>query len=87
MPSVPDSPTASTYNEPTVMWRMQRPDHLVMHAVIAPSARGASVMWFVNGRLMGVKKFVEWTDAITWSDRIRDQNWTAGWRLTPDDNP
>ena len=83
---VPDSPTASTYNEPTVMWRMQRPDHLVMHAVIAPSAKGASVMWFVNGRLMGVKKFADWTDAIAWSDRVRDQNWTAGWRLTPDNN-
>jgi len=34
---------------------------------------------------MGVKKFADWTEAITWSDRVRDQNWTAGWRLTPDD--
>lgn len=84
---MPDSRTATTYNEPTVMWRMQRPDHLVMHAVIAPTARGANVMWFVNTRLLGMREFSDWGDAITWSDRIRDQNWAAGWRLVPDDKP
>ena len=83
---MPDSPTASTYNEPTVMWRMQRPDSLVMHAVIAPTKRGASVMWFVNTRLLGMREFTDWGEAIAWSDRIRNQNWTAGWRVTPDDS-
>ncbi len=82
---MPDSGTASTYNEPTVMWRMQREHGLVMHSVITPTRRGASVMWFVNGRLLGMREFTDWTNAITWSDRIRDQNWTAGWRLTADD--
>ena len=67
------------------MWRMQRPDNLVMHAVIALTATGASLMWFVNTRLLGMREFTELADAIVWSDRIRDQNWTAGWRLTPDD--
>jgi hypothetical protein len=83
---VPDSPAASTYNEPTVMWRMQRPDSLVMHAVIAPTARGANVMWFVNTRLLGMREFADWGEAITWSERIRDQNWKAGWRLSSDDH-
>ncbi len=70
------------------MWRMQRGDGLglVMHAVIAPTARGASVLWFVNGRPLGIREFVEWAEAIAWSDRIRDQNWTVGWRLAPDDS-
>jgi hypothetical protein len=69
------------------MWRMHRPDRLVMHAVIAPTTRGASVMWFVNTRLLGMREFANWGDAIAWSDRIRDQNWAAGWRLTHDDHP
>ena len=81
---VPDSRTASTYNEPTVMWRMQREHGLVMHVVIAPTKRGASVMWCVNGRLLGMREFIDWTGAIAWSDRMRDQNWSAGWRPTPD---
>ena len=80
------SQIASTYNEPTVMWRMHRPDHLVMHAVIAPIKRGASVMWFVNTRLLGMREFTDWSGAISWSDRIRHQNWVAGWRLTSDDS-
>jgi hypothetical protein len=83
--AVPDSRTTSTYNEPTVMWRMQREHGLVMYAVIAPTRRGASVGWFVNGRLLGMREFDDWTGAIAWSDRIREQNWTVGWRLTPDD--
>jgi hypothetical protein len=66
------------------MWRMQREHGLVMHAMISPTPDGASVTWFVNSRLLGVREFVDCADAIAWSDRIRDQNWTVGWRLTPD---
>ena len=77
---------ASTYNEPTVMWRMQRGDRLVAHAVIAPTTEGASVIWFVNGRPLGLREFNDWSGAISWSDRIRHQNWVAGWRLTSDDS-
>jgi hypothetical protein len=83
---VPDSRIASTYNEPTIMWRMQRERGLVMHAVIAATGRGASVMWFVNTRLLGTRECVDWADAIAWSDRIRELNWTIGWRSTPDDD-
>jgi len=84
-PRVADSRIASTYNEPTVMWRMRRERGLVMHAVIAATAQGASVMWFVNTRLLGMRECADWTDAIAWSDRIRELNWTVGWRSTPDD--
>jgi hypothetical protein len=80
------SRTASTYNEPTIMWRMQRGDRMTAHAVIAPTVAGANVVWFVNGRPVGMRDFDDWTGAITWCERIRHQNWAAGWRLTPDDN-
>jgi hypothetical protein len=77
-----NSPTASTYNEPTVLWRMRRGERLSAHAEIQPTSSGANVLWFVNSRLLGMREFEDWSDAITWSDRIRDQNWTVGWRLT-----
>ena len=77
--------TASTYNEPTVMWRMRRGETQVALAVIAPSATGASVVWFVNGHPVGMREFPDWASAIALSDRIRHQNWTAGWRLAPED--
>jgi hypothetical protein len=63
---------------------MQREHGLVMHATITPTPEGASVMWIVNSRPLGMREFGDWADAIAWSDRIRDQNWTVGWRLTPD---
>ena len=68
------------------MWRMRREHNLAMHVVIAPTRRGASVMWCVNGRLLGMREFANWGEAIAWSDRMRDQNWSAGWRLAPDDH-
>jgi hypothetical protein len=80
-----DIPTASTYGEPTVLWRMQRGERQSSHAVISPKADGARVLWFVNSHLLGMRDFDDWTEAITWSDRIRDQNWTVGWRLSEDD--
>jgi hypothetical protein len=77
--------TASTYNEPTVMWRMQRGQAQTAQAVIAPAAAGTSVVvWYLNGRPLGVREFPDWTSAIAWSDRLRHQNWAAGWRLTDD---
>jgi hypothetical protein len=63
---------------------MQREHGLVMHITIAPTRDGANVTWFLNTRLLGAREFVDWADAIAWSDRIRDQNWAVGWRLTPD---
>jgi hypothetical protein len=83
---MPHSQIAPTYNEPTVMWRMQRGDRMFAQAVIAPAADGASVIWFVNGRPLGMREFTDWGSAIAWSDRIRHQNWVAGWRLTENDS-
>jgi len=76
--------SASTYNEPTVMWRMRRGETQVALAVITPSATGANLVWFLNGHPIGIREFSDWAGAIEWSDRIRHQNWAAGWRLAPD---
>jgi hypothetical protein len=44
------------------------------------------VVWFLNGRALYVRDFDDWGSALRWSDRLREQNWAAGWRLLPDDD-
>jgi len=79
---VSSSPLPSTYDEPTVMWRMRRPDGLSAHVVIGFQGPGAWVVWFLNNRPIGLRDFEDWTSAIHWADRMQVQNWTVGWRDT-----
>ena len=76
-------PIRPVYDEPTVMWRMQRAD-LASHAVIGPGPEGAVVVWFLNGRALGYRDFGDWASALRWSDLLQAQNWAAGWRLASD---
>ena len=71
----------STYNEPTVMWRMQRANGSNAHALIDTVEGRRRVVWFVNGRPIGARYFDDWTGAIQWSDRLQAQYWSVGWRL------
>lgn len=75
----------STFNEPTVMWRMQHANGSSAHALIDTVEGKARAVWFVNGRPVGARYFDDWTGAIQWSDRLRAQYWTVGWRLLSDD--
>jgi hypothetical protein len=70
----------SVQQEPVVLWRMQRPG-MRSHSVISPRPDGAIVVWYVNGRAVGFKDFGDWTSALRWSDQLRAQNWSTGWRL------
>ena len=72
----------STYDEPTVMWRVRRADGRQAQAVIDPIEGGTRVLWFVNGRPLGVRYFDNWTGAIEWTDQLRAHYWAAGWRLS-----
>jgi len=81
-----DSILPSTYNEPTVMWRMQHANGSSAHALIDTVDGSARVVWFVNGRPVGARYFDDWAGAIQWSDRLRAQYWTVGWRLLSDDS-
>jgi hypothetical protein len=72
----------STYNEPTVMFRMRHTDGRWAQAVIDPMNTGARALWFVNGHLLDARYFADWTIAIQWTDRLRAQQWTVGWRLS-----
>ena len=77
-------PMPFTYDEPTVIWRMHRGEGASTHAVIGPEGAGAWVMWFVNGRPMGVRDFSDLggRDSVVRADAL--QNWTVGWRTEPD---
>ena len=77
----------STYNEPTVMWRMRHTNDSSAHALIDTVEGRPRVVWFVNGRAVGARYFDDWTGAIQWSDKLRAQYWTVGWRPLPDDPP
>lgn len=74
----------STYNEPTVMWRMERADGRRAQAVIDPRTAGARVVWFVNGQPLGVRDFDDWSGALAWTERLKAQYWAVGWRLSDD---
>jgi hypothetical protein len=63
---------------------MQRADGLQSHAVIGPRSDGAVIVWFINERPVGYRDFSDWSSALGWSDRLRHQNWTTGWRLSSD---
>jgi hypothetical protein len=79
-----DASAPLSYDEPTVMWRMRRPGGQSSHAVIAPKASGAVVVWFLNDRPVGYREFADVADALRWSDLMQRQNWTVGWRLESD---
>ena len=79
---VSSGPLPSTYDEPTVMWRMRRPDGLAAHVVIGFQGRAAWVLWFLNDRPIGLRDFDDWSSAIEWADRMQRQNWAVGWRDT-----
>jgi hypothetical protein len=56
------------------------------HAVIGVRGGEALVTWFLNDRPMYVRDFGDLESALQWSDRLREQNWAAGWRLAADDD-
>jgi hypothetical protein len=74
----------STYNEPTVMFRMRHADGRWAQVVIDPVNTGARALWFVNGHPLDVRHFADWASAIDWTERLRAQQWTVGWRLSDD---
>ena len=79
-----NGPMKSTYCEPTVMWRMRHRDGRLAHALVLPRGHGAAVIWFLNGRPLGSRDCDDWAHAIQWSDQMRAQFWTVGWRLASD---
>jgi hypothetical protein len=77
---VREIPLKSTYNEPTVMWRLRHDDGRWAHAVIGPRKHAASAIWFINGQIQSVYEFETWTAAINWTEEHRVTLQRGGWR-------
>jgi hypothetical protein len=77
-------PFPSTYNEPTIMFRMRHADGRWAQAVIEPMNTEVRALWVVNGHPLDIRYFADWTSAIDWTQRLRTQQWTVGWRLSDD---
>jgi hypothetical protein len=82
---MPETAAPLAYGEPTVMWRMRRPNGLSSHALIIPCPDGAIVAWFVNDRPIGHRQVPDLASAIRVSDQMQAQNWAVGWRLVTDE--
>ena len=58
---MPERPTRAVYDEPTVMWRMQRDNGLQARAEIgARDGGGTVVVWFINNHPFGFREFSGW---------------------------
>jgi hypothetical protein len=77
-----DVAVPSSYNEPTLMWRMRRGDRQESEAVIDPRGIGPRVVWFVNGHPLGLRDFDDWATAIRWTEQLRSHYEAAGWHAS-----
>jgi hypothetical protein len=69
----------STYNEPTVMWRLRHVDGRLAHALIVPNRTKASAIWFISDVPQKARDFRNWRGAIEWLDDERTTLETSGW--------
>jgi cytoskeletal protein CcmA (bactofilin family) len=80
-PVIRDIAVKSTYNGPTVMWRMRHPDGRSAHTVIAPKGPETLAVVFVNDDLKGVRDFKTWDSAIRWTEQMSTQLEVMGWQF------
>ena len=77
----------STYNEPTVMWRVRHPDGRTAHALIIPHRATASALWSIGDMPEKARDFRTWRAAIEWLDdelaTLEISGWSRWERPTP----
>lgn len=71
----------STYDEPTVMWRVRHSDGRSAHAVIVPLGPKTAVLWFILGSPQESREFNTLHGAIRWVERQLVKLQASGWRL------
>jgi hypothetical protein len=69
----------STYNEPTVMWRLRHLDGRTAHSLIVPNRAKASALWFIEGVPQKARDFRTWRRAIEWLDDELTTLQISGW--------
>jgi hypothetical protein len=70
----------TTYCEPTVMWRLGRASKETACAVIVPTRRDATLLWWVNSKIAGVRDFPGLSEAVAAAEELRnslhEEHWT-----------
>ena len=69
----------STYDEPTVMWRLQHPDGRIAHSLIIPNRAKASALWSIGDEPEKARDFRTWRAAIEWLDDELATLEVSGW--------
>jgi hypothetical protein len=69
----------STYNEPTILWRLRHNDGRTAHALLLPNGAKASAVWFISGSPVKARDFKTWRSAMDWLDDERITLQTSGW--------
>jgi hypothetical protein len=77
--------TSSSFDEPVVMWRMERVDGRRSHLVLGRDTDVIWAVWFLNETPLGMRDFNDFASAVAWADRMKAQNWSIGWRLVADE--
>lgn len=74
-----NSGMTSTYEEPTVMWRVRHKDGRSAHAVIVPRGTKTVAVWFIHGTAQESREFRTLHGAVRWLERelLKLQVW--GW--------
>lgn len=78
---MPERPTPSTYNEPTILWRMRHPSKGGAHGVIVPGQPYTTVLWCVCGLIQDTVEFREWKQAIIWLNAVSRRLQGEGWNV------
>lgn len=69
---------ATTYNAPTIIWRVQR-DGVFAYAIIVPRGLTTKLTWWIDDRLEDIEEFSDWTPALERSEAVRHQFVEDGW--------
>jgi len=77
---MPKRSAPTTYNEPTVMWRLRHPAGQSARAAVIPIGDTATALWLIDDLAQDAKGFDEWTSAVTWVEEVRADLIAMGWR-------
>jgi hypothetical protein len=75
---VADKPV-TTYNEPAVLWRLERGRDRA-RATVIPGVPESTLVYFVNDKFEKGQNVADWAQAIEAAERLKQQLLGDGWK-------
>lgn len=69
----------TTYNEPAVLWRLERGRDRA-RATVIPGAPESTLVYFVNDKFEKGQNVADWAQAIEAAERLKQQLLGDGWK-------